>query len=302
MKIFVPNNYENVCKQKVDDYDRLENSQKQFCMKLVRNLACYNYEDGYYNLNNEECMILYYWIYSSVKQHNINNNLITPIFYDNYSRFCTYERKANCFYNLYYDYFEDPVGMIFLDIFQQNINTVINMLGNTDVRINANLQKYICECINIYNEMNKTYCLSDVYNDEKRTWTCSRLAAVKLTYDAYLAGKLYKNYVIPVLGRNEGEYLEMCPQDSPGSKLTTEKHRTVSLPSLNEFMFKMQQNLYIQRKLLMKNQIFLPRLMNFMALIVLARQVLQKPLIPWLMKIIAQVVLSGQVQQQLLLR
>ncbi|GAB70078.1 hypothetical protein PCYB_008270, partial [Plasmodium cynomolgi strain B] len=161
-------NYEKVCKQIVSNYDNLNESHKKFCMKLVRNLGCYNYRNDGYNLNKEDCVILYYWIYNLVKQHDIKDSLITPIFYDNYSKLCTYKRKVNCFYYDYYDHFEEPVNMIFLDIFQHNIHIIKKALENPKDQINDNLQKYICKCIHIYNEMHDKYCLSNYDNDQKR--------------------------------------------------------------------------------------------------------------------------------------
>ncbi|GAB69998.1 hypothetical protein PCYB_007470, partial [Plasmodium cynomolgi strain B] len=202
-------NYEEICKKSIKNYDELDENKKIFCRKLVRNLGCYNYENENYNPSKEDCTVLYYWIYKSVNQYSINDNLITPIFYDNYSKLCTYQRKANCFYYHYYDYFKDPVKMIFLDIFHHNIDIIRKSLGGAD---NENsLQKYICKCIHIYKEMYKKYCPYNDDKDKKRKNTCSMLSIVKYTYDTFLREHIYnKQYAIPYIEDVEDYYSEKC--------------------------------------------------------------------------------------------
>ncbi|GAB70032.1 hypothetical protein PCYB_007810, partial [Plasmodium cynomolgi strain B] len=191
-------NYVNVCETKAKNYIDTSN-HKDFCMKLVRNLGCYSFDRTYSQLYDDDCIILYYWIYNSVKQHNINNKLITAIFYDNYSKACTYLRRAKCFYyDFYYDMFEEPVYMVFLEIFRDNIYTIINTLKSEDKETNDKLQEYACNCIHIYKKMNDKYCVKKHYDDQKSSLTCSILRAFKQTYDSYFARELYnKTHIIP---------------------------------------------------------------------------------------------------------
>ncbi|GAB69884.1 hypothetical protein PCYB_006330, partial [Plasmodium cynomolgi strain B] len=185
-------------------------------MKLVRNLGCYNYNDDYYNLRKYRCPILYYWIYKSVEERKINTELITEIFNDSYSRRCTYNRKAYCYYyHYYYDKFEEPMNMIFLEIFQNNINTVLNMLNNQEDIMNDKLQRYICKCINIYYKMNETYCVKNPNNNNNNNQmsnlTCSILRSFKQTYDSYLLGEIYhEKYAIPFLEDAGKVYSDQC--------------------------------------------------------------------------------------------
>ncbi|GAB69975.1 hypothetical protein PCYB_007240, partial [Plasmodium cynomolgi strain B] len=184
-------------------------------MKLVRNLGCYNYEYERYNPSKEDCIVLYYWIYSSLKKLGIEADIITPVFYDNYSKLCTYNRKVNCFYYDYYDNFLDPLNMIFLDIFQHNIDIIKKALDDSDDKFNDKLQKYICECIYIYKLLHNKYCANNnyYYNNDylKRKNTCSMLNVFKYTYDSFLREKFYKKiYVIPYIEDLERNYSTTC--------------------------------------------------------------------------------------------
>ncbi|GAB69877.1 hypothetical protein PCYB_006260, partial [Plasmodium cynomolgi strain B] len=201
-------NYDNVCNRVAKDYIGTSDILKRFCVQLVRNLGCYSYNSVYYNLYKDRCAILYYWIYKSIKQHGINKDLITAIFYDYYSKLCTLERKANCFFDYtYYDKFKEPVNMIFLEIFQHNINTVIYTLNNSYGTIDYKLQRYICETVNLYNEMNKKYCL---HNDPNYKRTCDALKIFKITYNGYLYEKYHNNYIIPPLDNVKNEDSLKC--------------------------------------------------------------------------------------------
>ncbi|GAB69892.1 hypothetical protein PCYB_006410, partial [Plasmodium cynomolgi strain B] len=174
----------------------------------------------------DRCTILYYWIYNSVKEHKIKNNIITESFYDYYSNMCTFQRRAKCFYYSYDDIYEAPVNIIFLDIFQHNINTITSMLDNPNGTFNVNLQMYICECINIYNKVNITYCVEKDDKDEKITRTCNSLDAFKQTYNTYLSGLKYTKYKIPSLDTEVEEYSNNCISQAEIIKSVTDSPRS----------------------------------------------------------------------------
>ncbi|GAB70002.1 hypothetical protein PCYB_007510 [Plasmodium cynomolgi strain B] len=221
-------NYESVCNSIVKNHVEGNDSHQNFCKKLVRNLGCYTYENEAYNPRKEDCIILYYWIYNSVKEYIINENLITQVFYDNYSRWCTYKRKVNCFYHNYYDNFEDPVNMLFMDIFHNNIDIVKQeLVKSNDQNYNGDLQKYICKVIHIYNNMIERYCLKDHDKGEKRKNTCSMLGIVRYTYDLFLRGELYNNkLIVPYIEDIKEAYSDTCMDpESNKNKVVAEPKR-----------------------------------------------------------------------------
>ncbi|CAI7720803.1 Plasmodium vivax Vir protein, putative [Plasmodium vivax] len=223
--------YEAFCTPLMEQLDDNKLEHKNLCLKLVRNLGCYPLEyHRYFHPNKDRCNILHYWIYNSVKNLQISNNLITHCFSDYKDHMRKIYITPKCHYNPYEDNYKEPMNMIILEIFQSTMKTVTDMLDKKNDKINYDLQKYICECVKIYKEMYKTYCRNKD-EDNKSELTCSTLNTVKQTYNWFLSGKSYKNYYIPSLDKDDVEYLAMCPQDNPGSELTPKADATVSLSS-----------------------------------------------------------------------
>ncbi|SCA60374.1 Plasmodium vivax Vir protein, putative [Plasmodium vivax] len=220
---------------------------KNICMKLVRNLGCYPLVGNpYFDPKNDRCMILQYWIYNSVKNQQISNNLITACFDDYKGHMNGIAKTPNCHYHPYEENYNDPKNMIILEIFLSNMNTVKYMLDKENYTINANLQKYICECVQIYKEMYKTYCRNKD-EDQMRKLPCSTLNAIKTTYKAFLSNKTYKNYKIPSLDDVENEYKNNCLSSKPELIITAPRDNDGSAsPSLSYDRVKQTDELYSQ--------------------------------------------------------
>ncbi|KMZ83172.1 hypothetical protein PVBG_05777 [Plasmodium vivax Brazil I] len=201
-------NYESVCKLLMDKLGEDKEEHKKFCMKLVRNLGCYPLVGNhYFDPKNDRCMILQYWIYNSVKNQQVSNKLIAGCFddYKGHMKYTTISPK--CDYFPFEDNYIEPMSMIILKIFQHYMKTVNDMLNRESNTLNPKLKNYICECVNIYNEMNKKYCPNKVQGS---ILTCSMLEAVKKTYEAYIPAIHYKRYQIPSLDNVEEEYKDKC--------------------------------------------------------------------------------------------
>ncbi|GAB69770.1 hypothetical protein PCYB_005190 [Plasmodium cynomolgi strain B] len=158
--ILSSSNINNVCDQifTKNRYESNENNKK-FCQKLVRNLGCYNFDYKYYYQHTDFCAILYYWVYKTKQEKNIDITLINEIFNNSFSKTCTYDRIAKCYYYSYYDEFEEPVNIIFWDIFQKHMDIIRDNLHNPHYSINANLLTYICKCVYIYKKCIKNIAL-----------------------------------------------------------------------------------------------------------------------------------------------
>ncbi|KMZ88569.1 hypothetical protein PVBG_04778 [Plasmodium vivax Brazil I] len=207
---------------------------KNFCLKLIRNLGHYSENLKFLKFKHEDCTNLNNWVYNSKKKYDIPDNIITECF-DDYKTFMdkTYN-ISRCSYYSYDDIYEEPINIIILNIFVNNIDIIQDTLNGEYISTNFPLRKYICECIKIYKAMNPIYCPKSDAKSEKSNKTCEMLNTFKNTYESYLSATSNKNYKIKSLDNDEVEYLAMCTQDKPRSELTPEGHRTLSeLASLN---------------------------------------------------------------------
>ncbi|GAB69865.1 hypothetical protein PCYB_006140 [Plasmodium cynomolgi strain B] len=232
-------------------------NNKEFCRKLVRNLGCYNYDYEYYHQHKDRCTILYYWVYKTAKEKNIDINLINDIFNNSYSKTCTYNRIAKCYYYAYYDQFEEPVNMIFLDIFQKYMNIVRDNLYKPNDKNNANLINYICKCAYIYKKTNEQYCVNNHADENKRINTCSMLSTFQQTFDTFLTGERYKSYFIPFLddiGNINNSDKCIYPESELKSFIARVTNEIKSLNSRSHVIIFLKIDYNIHRRILMKLQ------------------------------------------------
>ncbi|KMZ89737.1 hypothetical protein PVMG_04567 [Plasmodium vivax Mauritania I] len=222
--------YKSVCNLIVTKPHENIDKQTNFCLKLVRNLGCYPLVVGnhYFDPKYDRCKILHYWIYNSVKNQQISNNLITDCFGDYEGHMSNIGRIPNCPYNPYENNYNEPMNMIILDIFQSNMETVRDIVAKENEITDFRVQKYICVCVKIYKAMYEEYCPNVYGHNKKRNGTCDMLNIFKSTYKSFLSSVQQKNYKIPSLDNVEAEYLSMCTQDNSRSKLTREGYGTVS--------------------------------------------------------------------------
>ncbi|KMZ89687.1 hypothetical protein PVMG_04517 [Plasmodium vivax Mauritania I] len=207
--------YNAFCHSIIDQSDENKEENKKFCSKLVRNLGCYATDTKFFNPSTERCNILYYWIYNSIKNKKISNNLVTLCFNDYIGHMTQMRQKPKCYYYHYEDNYNDPMKMIILEIFQYNMKDVNDIVAMEYKQPDFRVQKYICECVKIYKEMNRENCAKSNAANVKSNRTCEKLKTFKKTYENYLFATPHKNYNIPSLDKVEDDYLTMCQTDAP---------------------------------------------------------------------------------------
>ncbi|SCO73008.1 VIR protein [Plasmodium vivax] len=212
--------YQPFCNPLLKQYDENNEEHRNFCLKLIRNLGHYSEDFKFQRFNSVYCTNLNYWVYNSMKKFKIPNEMITQC-YNDYNRVMRETRNTPiCSYSSYDDIYEEPLNIIILNILESNMNIIQNALDGTHASISLPLQMYICEFIKIYKDMYIKYCNNQNDDDEKRLFTCSRLSAIKSTYDIFLSRESYAKYKIPSLDKDEEKYLAMCKPDKPRLALT----------------------------------------------------------------------------------
>ncbi|VUZ96308.1 PIR protein [Plasmodium vivax] len=217
--------YEIVCNLIMKELEANEDKNNNFCLKLVRNLGFYTPHTQFFDPRGDRCMILQYWVYNSEKNQQIPKNIITGCFNDYKSQMSGSGNKPKCDYYPYEGNYKEPINIIILDIFQNNMEIVKDIVATVSDKINIGLQNYICECVKIYKEMDEKYCRNKG-EEQKRDLTCSMLDAVKRTYESYLPVAQHEHYKIPSLGDVEKKYTDICSR--------TELQVPLNAPRLNE--------------------------------------------------------------------
>ncbi|KMZ95735.1 hypothetical protein PVMG_05334 [Plasmodium vivax Mauritania I] len=216
------NNYRLVCNYFINPWNGEEAKYENFCMKLVRNLGHRSNNMDFLRHTPERCNNLNNWIYYSMKKHKIPEDIITGCFDDYNDVMSGINQPPRCSYYSYDTKYNEPINIIKLNIFESNMDIIQSTLDSLHDSINLPLRMYIWECINIYKGIYKKYCHNKDDEDQKRILTCSRLDAIKKTYDFYLSTIQHRMYKIPSLDEVEEDYLNMCVSEELKSALTVE--------------------------------------------------------------------------------
>ncbi|KMZ77032.1 hypothetical protein PVIIG_05229 [Plasmodium vivax India VII] len=202
--------YEVLCNQFMMQLGENKEKHTNFCLKLVRNLGCYNSDSKYYNPNNDRCNILYNWIYNT-KKNDIRSKIIIDKCFDDYNILMNYTTSMNrCSYISHDDTYVEPKKISILNIFDDNMSIIKEALAQEYNTTDSPSQKYVCECVKIYKEMYREYCNDKNSWNTKREKTCERLNNFKTTYMEYIFNKLDKNDKIPSLYNVEYSYSNKC--------------------------------------------------------------------------------------------
>ncbi|GAB69872.1 hypothetical protein PCYB_006210 [Plasmodium cynomolgi strain B] len=191
------NLYNSLCNLNLENLCVELSEYQDFCKKLMRNLGYFSLEPKGKQLSSKRCYILYNWIYNSIDENNITENIVNKCF----EAYKNYMNKTGspiiCENILKYEIY-DPRKIILINVFSDNKDVIINTLIDMEKNIiNNPRHNFVCECVKIYKEMNEKYCR--YLDKEKKRSTCSILSAFKEEYKIYFFDEDYEKYKIPSL-------------------------------------------------------------------------------------------------------
>ncbi|SCA81818.1 Plasmodium vivax Vir protein, putative [Plasmodium vivax] len=206
------NKYETLCDMILNRLNNDKEEHYNFFMKLVRNLGIYIEKDYSLNFKPDRCNNLNYWIYNSIKKHNIQDNLIDQCF-ENYFDVMNHAIvMIKCNYHSYDKIYEDPMIAIMLNIFKTYVGDVKNALMNRDASKHMLALKFVCDCVKIYKNERFKYCSYENLKNHKYQKTCDKFKSFKDTYTSFLFGQSDLIKKIPSLDNIDQEYSNMCGQ------------------------------------------------------------------------------------------
>ncbi|SCO73020.1 Plasmodium vivax Vir protein, putative [Plasmodium vivax] len=228
--------YNSVCNPIMSKSSDYTDVHKNFCLKLVRNFGHFSNNHEFLNYNDEWCYDLNNWIYNSMVKHKIPKKIITECFgeYEYYMK--GIGEKPRCIYYEYDNLYDDQMKIIKLIIFQSNMDIVKDMVTKESNIIDFHVQKYICDCVKIYEEMNRKHCPQSNEKSEKSNNTCGMLNTFKGMYKSFLSATQQENYNIPYLDDVENGYTKKCVSSRQKLPLTVPGvNDAYALPSLTVY-------------------------------------------------------------------
>ncbi|KMZ95750.1 hypothetical protein PVMG_05349 [Plasmodium vivax Mauritania I] len=183
---------------------------KDVCMKLMRNLKRHIPFSKYFDPTLERCNILYNWIYNLIQQNQVTEDVIKNCFEEYVGYKKEIESNRTCNYFSYINLFEEPMKIILLDIFENNMEIMRKELNNNYASTEIPLKKFLCESLKIYKHMNESYCKTRDESNEKHRHICTKLDIFKSTYSLFRTNLGNLNTITPELDDIDKGFLDQC--------------------------------------------------------------------------------------------
>ncbi|SCO65493.1 VIR protein [Plasmodium vivax] len=235
----------NNLKNMPDYYDK----HKYVYEKIIRNLN-FLLNEKYTRMRiHEYCRFLNQFIYHKKKKYNLNEFTINMFYLTSHSNIIGKGGIGSCLYHSYDTTYKEPLNIIKLDNFHENIYDIKSTLKREINVDNSPCQSYVCECVKIYKTMHKKYCPYEGTTDKTLKETCDILEKFKTSYMAFLFGEKDIKDKIPPLNGPDNEVFLKCLSDKtkpeteperspaedlvPGSRVGQESH-SQAIPSSSE--------------------------------------------------------------------
>ncbi|SCA60375.1 VIR protein [Plasmodium vivax] len=214
--------------------DRL-NEQKNTCKRLFRNTFLLS--DGGYSTEdfNKYCDILYIWLYFEIEKNNLNAQIINQIFQGSINAAQQKSRnQISCPYVSYHEILHEPEKLMKLSTFNKNAEKFQSVLMNKNDSSDCSCQKYVFDCVNIYNDMYGKYCSDE--HSKYNTQLCEIAKQFGTLYTGYLFNKRNDiSYELKPLSSTTTNHVVNCQTNiaSVISTSTGERSSSVTSKTLN---------------------------------------------------------------------
>ncbi|KMZ77259.1 hypothetical protein PVIIG_05212 [Plasmodium vivax India VII] len=183
--------------------DRL-NEQKNTCKRLFRNTFLLSNGGYSFDVFSKYCDILYIWLYFEIKKNNHDASIINKIFQGSIDAINEKRTNIPCPYFSYHEILHEPEKLMKLSTFNKNAETFQSILINKNDSSDCSCQKYVLDCVNIYNDMYGKYC-SDEHSKDN-----TKLCEIVKQFGTLYTGYIYK--------KREDISYELQPLSSPPTK------------------------------------------------------------------------------------
>ncbi|SBT58608.1 PIR Superfamily Protein [Plasmodium ovale wallikeri] len=189
--------YSTKCGHIVLNYNQNISTYNDFCMKLLRNL--YRIADVESDDEDRQlpCTYLNMWLYYKEKIHEIPKEFINQIFRiaDELIKHLPYD--SHCIYDESHKNHKEPYKIMLLNIFLDNIDAIEDIMKKDKDSNQESCLNFVKDCLSIYNEINKEYCLDD--KDHTFKATCDEIKTFEEMYKSNLLNKSPLNEKMPPL-------------------------------------------------------------------------------------------------------
>ncbi|KMZ89707.1 hypothetical protein PVMG_04537 [Plasmodium vivax Mauritania I] len=211
--------YNGVCKVIKEQAPDKKEWYNNLCIKLIRNLGTLSFENDKTKYNSERCKNLNSWLYYIIKDHEVNQDIITNIFDESNKLMGDENIRHQCSNYLYKDKYNDPDKIIKLINLEDYMKDFLSILQDNSANNHCLCRKFIFECANIYREMNNIYCSGQTRNSSTKSDTCYQLQIFQTFFTSYVSTKEKTIGKLPSLYAKDNENIPICASDAGKQEL-----------------------------------------------------------------------------------
>ncbi|KMZ77261.1 hypothetical protein PVIIG_05214 [Plasmodium vivax India VII] len=208
----------NICKTNATIENNGEETYKELCMKLLKNLLLLTKHSNNYDMYSKRCKDLYNWLYHERKLYNPTENIVRSIFNLSNSLIQGTNTPYLCPYLLYNKDHYKYEKIIELNIFEDNVETLIDILKDRNSDQYCPCIKYVNNCVKTYKNLYNNYCTRANIQKLDNEEFCKELNKFTTYYGFLTAEKTIINE-IPSLSLDIDTYKNKCISDNDISQL-----------------------------------------------------------------------------------
>ncbi|KMZ88614.1 hypothetical protein PVBG_04823 [Plasmodium vivax Brazil I] len=208
----------NICKTNATIENNGEETYKELCMKLLKNLLLLTKHSNNYDMYSKRCKDLYNWLYHERKLYNPTENIVRSIFNLSNSLIQGTNTPYLCPYLLYNKDHYKYEKIIELNIFEDNVEALIDILKDRNSDQYCPCIKYVNNCVKTYKNLYNNYCTRANIQKLDNEEFCKELNKFTTYYGFLTAEKTIINE-IPSLSLDIDTYKNKCISDNDISQL-----------------------------------------------------------------------------------
>ncbi|KMZ99331.1 hypothetical protein PVNG_02214 [Plasmodium vivax North Korean] len=221
----------SICKTHATIANNGEETYKELCMKLLKNLLLLTKYSNKIDIYNKRCKDLYNWLYHETKLYNPTENIVRTIFNLSNSLIKGTNAQYLCPYLLYNKDHYKYEKIIELNIFEDNVEALIDILKVRNSDQYCPCIKYVNNCVKTYKNLYNNYCTGTKAQTLGNVEFCNKLNKFT-TYYGFLTNEETIRNEIPSLYSEKDTYTNECLYEKNKNQLsaTTDKGLVNSTP------------------------------------------------------------------------
>ncbi|KMZ88577.1 hypothetical protein PVBG_04786 [Plasmodium vivax Brazil I] len=203
--------YDRICNLATTGLNNDKGTYNDICMKLIRNLDPYCKGGKKCISDSHRCINVNNWLYNTIEKKYLNNKSFIDRIFELSRNIRSGINNLGCYYYSYDTQYHEPINIIYLKMFDDNIDAIKSSLENESEPNYSSAKRYLCKFVQIYKQMYISYCSGTQAKTDKEDRTCGELNTLSRSYSMFHSSNTKISPKIPSLEATDNDLLDICP-------------------------------------------------------------------------------------------